>query len=419
VSFFKRNKELERAQESLRLADKVYHYRRDLLSADLVRRLVEATQALQNVVADTPKDAAALTVGADRLEALFEASGGPMTQQRGWHENIEMFVVAAILAIGIRTFFFQPFKIPTNSMYPTYNGMTWQVYGEVEESPNLWSRAIRIAVRGADHYECAASVSGELLIPLAKEGQSVRSGLRADIVKARKFFVLPVDHARYWFQVGDEAVSIVLPLEFGFDRMLKELYFDHTAINIETVPGVGKVIRTGVQVSAGKPFLNFDILSGDALFVDRFTYHFREPEVGEPFVFRTMEISGMEPENRDKYYIKRLVGEAGDVLAVNAPTLYRNGMPATGAEAFDLNARQIGEYEGYTAVGRKGLTWRGPVAEIMAEPYTVPADHFFAMGDNSDQSADSRYWGPVPKQNVIGKAFFIYWPITKHWGRAQ
>jgi signal peptidase I len=44
---------------------------------------------------------------------------------------------------------------------------------------------------------------------------------------------------------------------------------------------------------------------------------------------------------------------------------------------------------------------------------------YFAMGDNSYHSSDSRYWGPVPEQNLVGPGWFCYWPLTKHWGRIR
>ena len=49
----------------------------------------------------------------------------------------------------------------------------------------------------------------------------------------------------------------------------------------------------------------------------------------------------------------------------------------------------------------------------LKEPYTVPAGNYFVMGDNRTESDDSRTWGPVPAKDLIGRAFFIYWPVTR------
>ena len=86
-----------------------------------------------------------------------------------------------------------------------------------------------------------------------------------------------------------------------------------------------------------------------------------------------------------------------------------DGAPRDEVEAFTRNAAQEGEYGGYInhtllAEGRK---------------LEVPEDKFVALGDNSANSLDSRYWGFVPEKSVIGKAIFIYYPFTKRWGAAE
>jgi signal peptidase I len=61
----------------------------------------------------------------------------------------------------------------------------------------------------------------------------------------------------------------------------------------------------------------------------------------------------------------------------------------------------------------------GPGQAFLATPdrsYVIPPHSYFAMGDNSYNSYDSRYWGPVPEENVVGRGLFVYWPFTRHWG---
>ena len=89
--------------------------------------------------------------------------------------------------------------------------------------------------------------------------------------------------------------------------------------------------------------------------------------------------------------------------------LYRNGRPITGAAAFGKNSRKDGLYPGYTA---SGLLDFGQVVH-------VPAQSYFAMGDNSPKSKDSRYWGFVPEKEVVGRPIFIYYPLTSRWGPAK
>ena len=170
----------------------------------------------------------------------------------------------------------------------------------------------------------------------------------------------------------------------------------------------------GLSVKKGQPILSFDILTGDLLFVDRITYNFLPPKVGQGFVFKTENINSQEMEDLQgqqirQYYIKRLVGLPGDKLEVKAPALWRNDQPITGADAFGLNARKEGKYPGY-------------YAERQLAPghiVNVPAHNYYAMGDNSPRSKDSRYWGYVPEKEVVGKPLFIYYPLTTRWGLAR
>jgi signal peptidase I len=117
-----------------------------------------------------------------------------------------------------------------------------------------------------------------------------------------------------------------------------------------------------------------------------------------------------------QYYIKRLVGTPGDTLEIKPPVLWLNGKPIEGSSAFQKNANQEGLYPGYTyANDRYGI-------ELLTGPgvtYTVPAKSYFAMGDNSPRSQDSRYWGIVPDKDVVGRPLFIYYPLTSRWGPAR
>jgi len=75
----------------------------------------------------------------------------------------------------------------------------------------------------------------------------------------------------------------------------------------------------------------------------------------------------------------------------------------------------MGEYEGYRPTVGRANENQAP----LVEPYTVPENCFFAMGDNSDESSDSRFWGPVPEKAVIGRPLFIYWPFAQNFGAAR
>lgn len=176
-------------------------------------------------------------------------------------------------------------------------------------------------------------------------------------------------------------------------------------------------------MNAGERVLAFDILTGDQLFVDRLSYHFVQPSVGSGFVFRTKDIPGIADTYGDQYYVKRLVGVPGDTIEVRrgsgpggtsagrgpTGTLLRNGEPITGAAAFVRNNASEGLYRGYQAIG---LLQPGRRVE-------VPEHAFFALGDNSGNSSDGRYWGFIPEKDVVGRPLVIYYPFTRRWGPAR
>jgi signal peptidase I len=229
----------------------------------------------------------------------------------------------------------------------------------------------------------------------------------------------------YTFVVGSSHTTLCVPLEFCLDDVVLAALFPrekswNDILNYRSARhfhslkisknGHGERIDyfdTGIQKSRGEDILNFDILSGDMLFVDRISYHFSAPKIGDPFVFRTRNIDQLNYD--DKYFIKRLVGLAKDTLEIREGTLYRNDRPIEGAEAFELNRKQIENYPGYTNSG------------LLKKDYEVevPKNCYFAMGDNSPHSYDSRGWGFVPNREVIGKAIFILYPFTHRWGHSK
>ena len=290
---------------------------------------------------------------------------------------------------------------------------------------------LRKLTRGATHYSVEAPVPGEVRVPLfsqnehSPDAQLRRMGLvRFKPVKGRKWFgLLPAEKREYTLYVGAEPVTVRVPMDFNLDTIIAETFFPEAQELMQVIAGgyrngsielmgTNPVVDTGRAAKPGEPVLDFDITLGDALFVDRFSYHFKRPEAGDPFVFRTRDIPGIEggPNTMvDKYYIKRLAGEPGETLEIRDGALYADGQPREEVEAFGRNARQEGEYPGYV---NRGFLDNGLKME-------VPDGNFVALGDNSPNSLDSRYWGYVPEKAVIGKAIFIYYPFTKRWGLAE
>ena len=149
--------------------------------------------------------------------------------------------------------------------------------------------------------------------------------------------------------------------------------------------------------------------TGDQVFVDKFSYNFVKPHRGDVFVFRTNHISGIreDPETGSPFYIKRLGGLPGDELRIDPPLLYIDGKIAEGFGFARVMAAKL-PYRGY-ALGRDYLTQPN-------QSFVVPEHGYFALGDNSYNSYDSRYWGPVPDENLVGRGLFVYWPFNWHWG---
>ena len=124
----------------------------------------------------------------------------------------------------------------------------------------------------------------------------------------------------------------------------------------------------------------------DRVLANRFIYHFKEPERGDIIVFET------PPAARTRCgaggtFVKRLVGLPGEMLAVREGTVYVNGRP------LDEPYLDAGQRDDDSFPARR-----------------IPADRYFMMGDNRGQSCDSRVWGAIPRENVIGEVFAVYWP---------
>lgn len=415
-----RKKLLREANDLLRLATKIYHYKKDILAKDEKQLLVQLITQLKEKTHQSPLENKTVQGVMSDLKSLLEKVGKTFYPQTMWSENVEMFLVAALLAIGIRMFFLQPFKIPTNSMYPTYYGMTYEVYTEKNPYPPFFERALDKLQLGGQSYVLRAPSAGHIFLPLKfqKKDHYDFVTLEYEKVRGRKWIIFPTRQLQYTFFIGEAflPISVKLPAEFaGFNALLKEALSPDSSEWTQAgsvVEHNGKpYLRLDRKVEKGETVLAFQILTGDTLFVDRFSYHFFKPQRGDAFVFRTDEIPEIQrfSGNEGKYYIKRIAGVPKETLEIRDKTLYVNGTPATGAKAFVQNAKQQKNYKGYMAAGnlREG------------KQVYLPPDSFYALGDNSGQSLDSRSWGAVPKKTIIGKAAFIFYPFSNRWGQAQ
>jgi signal peptidase I len=421
----------------LELAEKVRRYRRDQLSAaelaDLSAREAELRRRLRE-----GSDAGALKLAIEGLEEVLHRTGGAIYPKSTVAENVDFFLVAAIVILGVRAYFVQPFKIPTNSMWPTYYGMTPENFPPPGPAPSWPARVGRLLAFGAMPREADAPRSGEVSAPFIMDGDKVLPEIPYAIKPGHKWLIIPTQVLEYTLYVDGAPTTVRVPLDFEtmfFNQVVIETYFGDVATfsrRVQTLqqagmlsvglfrpddgPGAWRVanVPLGRTLKAGEPVVRFDVMTGDNLFVDRFSYHFVRPRVGQGFVFRTDLIPAI---HKNDYYIKRLVGVPGDVLQIKEPVLYRNGAPITGAAAFDWNAHRTGLYRGYFYGPPPGGETLGLLRQ--GETLTVPPGHYFAMGDNSLLSSDGRFWGFVPDAAVIGRPLFIYYPFTRRWGLAR
>jgi signal peptidase I len=135
-----------------------------------------------------------------------------------------------------------------------------------------------------------------------------------------------------------------------------------------------------------------NLLIGDHLLVNKYIYGlnsgfmskilpYRNPKRGDVIVFKY-------PNSPETAYVKRLIGMPGDKVEMNGRTIFINGQPLKEDYTQYIDPGSIYEHYG---------------------PYLVPQNQYFAMGDNRDNSQDSRFWGCVPRDYILGKALVIYW----------
>ena len=377
-------------------------YKRDILPPAKLEE-IEA-QRTELTAAMKARDEAKINTLNDKINELCQRAL-PTLKNSDIADNIEVFFVAIVVALGIRAYIAQPFQIPTGSMQPTLNG--YNAEGTAEDtSPNflkrLWDRKA-----GTSYINVVSDHDGYLA-----DGEYVTEH------RWLLLFTYSLIHFKDGYTISVSAPKRQLEGELGLSTYLNAP--THVALGPD-----GQELRTpddrrvliseagGRYVSKGQLLARGVLHSGDHILVNKFAYHFRQPKRGEVWVFTTKHIRGIEDQgNFDKeqgsqHYIKRLVGVPGDHWEVRPPELWINGKAA---EEFGMKrvAAREGPYKtGYVRIhGYPGSANEG----------TLKADEYFAMGDNSTNSLDGRYWGPVPERNVVGPALFCYWPLGEHWG---
>lgn len=288
----------------------------------------------------------------------------------------DVVVSALAVAFCFRAYFYEPFQIPTGSMQPTLYG----IHTEDAAEPTAWDkqplRFLKWCATGTTFEEVRIREPG---VVTGRES-STRPGYQVIVVNGRDRYRVPED---------------VFPL------VLKKLYESE-----------GRV-RRNQKLWSGY------VRSGDFLFVNRWIWNFRHPRLGETMVFSTRDLKGLPP---NQHYIKRLCGRPGDTVEIKEGDshLWVNGKEALQPPRL----AQIAEHERPWNGAPQYLGYQPGIA-IPAYPepqkrFELGAGEYLALGDNSGNSLDSRYWGTVKSENLLGPASFVHWPFTSpRWGKIQ
>lgn len=403
---------------------------RDLLSPAAMQVINSALQDLQTAIrSGVPKGG--LLKEMEKVEQAAAKWLKPYPHP-AWRENVEVLLVAIAVAMGIRTFFLQPFKIPTGSMQPTLYGVTSKpdftpIYNQIRlgltdrakiqdemkaevdsvEIPGAWQR-FKDWFQGISYVHVVAQNDGEL--------QAVFPPVRFLIFNIKQTLVIGGVEQTIWFP-PDYGEQTLVSRAALFPRM-------------DTLPGH--------FYHKGDDVVKLAVGAGDHLFVDRLTYNFRKPERGEIIVFGT---AGIPEEMRermnppippDQFYIKRLVAlpnekvQIGDDrhLIIDGHRLDASTPHFENVYGFNpTNPPADSQYSGHVngTTSQKYHLGLGipPLFPDEKTVYIVPPNKCMPMGDNTCNSSDSRFWGAIPESDVIGKAFFVYWPLTKRFGVGQ
>ena len=214
----------QNAANWLEVADRVYKFRRDQLTDDQNQRLLAAVGAVKQRLKEKA-DASKLKLALESLEGVLRTVGGRIYPQSALVENVEFFLVAAIVILGLRAYFVQPFKIPTNSMWPTYYGMTSEVFSPGQE-PNAAVKLARLVTLGASNYTLKAPTDGEVMIPVFSDGTPAYSEK-----PGRSMFVFPTLMREHTLMIGGQLVQFTAPAdwarspEFGFSDAVARTFF--------------------------------------------------------------------------------------------------------------------------------------------------------------------------------------------------
>ena len=362
----------------IKAAKRILNYRKDVAAPD---QLEEARAGIARVRSAIKQRSAPAVKEAEKplVEVLTKID--PPRSNTWIRDNVELIVVVVAIALGLRAYYLQPFKIPTGSMQPTLNGIIAKPIDAA--APNFLVQAFQFVALGRTYADVVSEEDNDSIADI--------SPVKLKLLWDGSLIRMTSGRA-YTVGIAPE----ILEGQLG----LRPSYY-------EVNPQFGKKYRKGEPVVRAYADL------GDQVFVDKVSYNFVHPHRGDIFVFKTngIPMPRQDPNGPSEHFIKRLAGVPGDTLRIDEPGLYIDGQPAENYVFKRVESRQNG-YTGYTNQHDQRMRYLGTQNDTV----TVPPNSYFALGDNSANSLDSRYWGFVPADNVVGRGLFVYWPFTSHWG---
>jgi len=360
-------KQIEHAVFQVKYARRM---KEDLLDTDTIAELRDLQAQLKDhLKSGRYEEGQKLAEQAERRAMKIHPAPG---NHQSLRENVEVFVVVMSVALAFRTYFLQPYQIPTGSMQPTLYGITSRADYQPDWTDRFPMKIGKFLLSGSRYKEVKAKLSGWIA------PNEVAEWKRTDT-----FYLIPITDGQ----------------KIQYHKIQSGMFNN-------------KLFYAGMKVEKGQILARGLLKQGDHIIVNRMVTNFRKPRRGDIVVFSTR---GLPLERENSAYIKRLTGLPGETLRICEGKLYADGELVDEPEEF-VRQYEHPHYPGYNYVSPTSpyfTDFPQVTPKFMDCDYelTLGEDEYLMMGDNTDSSLDGRYFGGVPGENVLGIGFFVPWPF--------